>query len=225
MKKLLAIFGLIVVFGPSAAQADFITNQLHWSSAMTDWTNVQSVARFNPALGTLTQIEFIIRSDEDTRFSVTNNSITGGSVGTVQTLLILDLFDPSHLVSPGLTNLFPITPFSFNLPVGPSVTNSVTYFATNSATWDYTSGALLAEFTAPPPPLSNNMTGVTMTFASAMFSGGNGDITQTTHADANVLLIYDYVIPEPMQATLLLAGGAVLLLRRWVKKIQGIDPS
>ena len=37
---------------------------------------------------------------------------------------------------------------------------------------------------------------------------------QTTHADADVKIIYESVIPEPMDAALLLVGGALLLLRR-----------
>ena len=212
MKKILIFLAAMAMGGALEARAELITNDVQWASALTDWTNTQAVARFNPVLGTLTQVSFVISMNEDTAFAVTNNSTSAGSQGSVQTVLRFALYDPSHLIAPGMTNTFPASAFLFDLPVGPSTTNSPTYHVVNDSTWAYSDGLVLGEFIAPPG--TNILTGLTMTFTEATFSGGNAAIVQTTHADADVKIIYEYVIPEPMDAALLLVGGALLLLRR-----------
>lgn len=218
MKRTITFMAALAMGGVLGARAELITNEVQWASALTDWTNTQAVARFNPVLGTLTQVSFIISMNEDTAFAVTNNSTSAGSQGSVQTVLRFALYDPSHFIAPGMTNFFPSSAFLFDLPVGPSTTNSPTYFAVNNSTWAYSDGTVLSEFTAPPG--TNILTGLTMTFTEASFSGGNAAIVQTTHADADVKILYEYVIPEPMEATLLLVGGALLLLRRQFRSVR-----
>lgn len=216
MKRAIALLAVMAMGGALGGRAELITNRLQWASAQTDWTNTQAVATFNPALGTLTQVTFIISMNEDTFFAVTNNSTSADSQGSVQTVLRFALYDPAHLITPGMTNTFPTNAFLFNLPIGPSATNSPTYTSVLNSTWSYADGMVLSEFTAPPA--SDTLTGLTMTFTEAMFSGGNAAIVQTTHADADIKILYDYVIPEPMEATLLLVGGALLLLRRQLRE-------
>jgi hypothetical protein len=224
MKKLLAAIASLVMAGTLAAHAGSITNTAVWNQDVTDWSSVVAVAKFDQALGILQEMIFVVHSDLDTQFTVSNKS-TRVSKGNVYTQLALSIQDPANLVTnPQLDVGYPETPFAFNLNPGQVVTSGL-YTASADSTNSYTSWPTLRQFVGDPGnPGTISLTGFTETYTVARWTGGNVDANQTSHANATATIIYNYTIPEPMQVSLLVMGGALGVLRRRLRKVQRTVP-
>lgn len=189
-----------------------LTNTATWAASLTDWAVPEAVAKFDPSLGTLTQLEFKVQSSLDTVYAIKNDT-TQVQAGWFRETVDLSLTDPNGLWAADTPQLsVQFAKFSYtNLAVS-ATTNSPGYVLNNqiSKTYSYADQDVLTAFTGVG---TLDLTGATET----SYSGTGGATPSfTTHASAVAIVIYDYVvtIPEPGSVSLLALACCAFLYRR-----------
>lgn len=217
MKKLAILAAVAVLVGlPGLALATTLsyTTSTPIPSTKTDWTGSLAFPKFNPSLGTLTQVDLYLSCDMDTVLTVTNTA-NSASTGSAKTELMLTVMDGGFLISdaPQIDMNSPFYPYS--LAAGASITSGdLTKSATNTS--HYKDSALLAEFVGT----SNiSLAATTYTMAWINYNGGNTEASQSTNASATGTVTYEYTAgpPVPIPPTALLLGSGLvglLALRR-----------
>ncbi len=218
LRAQIAVVTAVLAAGVLTAPASSLTNTATWTSALTDWTNTQQVAEFSPHVGLLLSVGLRVQTSLDTQFYLHNGSGLQ-SDGTVKAEVMLSILDGAGYFSadaPQIDKMFPATAYSYSLAPDAYAT-STTYSASSDSGWlTYTDRSALDSFTGFG---MLDLEGLTKTTTWISYTGGNSDVTQKTHANAIATIIYTYVVPEPVQATLFFAGGAVLVLRRRLQKV------
>jgi len=227
MAKSLRLLGLVPLLLASSAFANVIgptTTSTPIPLTLTDWTHTLAFPKFNPALGTLTQIELNITGGLSTTITVTNNAASSSN-GTAKTELALLVQDPSNLLFgntiPYVTPPFPTTPlldilspaYAYNLAPGGFITSG-TLTNTLSADNFYTASNILTAFTGSGNIL---LSAETLTGTVLANNGGNTIAGQVTTASATGTITYTYTpIPEPSALALMGIGGLAFWRRRKV---------
>ncbi len=201
-----------------SAQAQALTQTVVTTTPVpltsTDWSSSLSFPQFNPALGSLTQVQIGITGSIQTTITVTNNSPDPSS-GTAKTEVDFTVQDGgSNLVAPAPIAL--TAPFAYSLTAGDTVTSGLITVSAPASNI-YTSAPVLAEFTGVGAIILSAST-FTMTVLSN--TGGNTAASQVTSAALTGKVTYTYApAPEPGTLALLGIGSASLLaigrMRRW----------
>ena len=219
MKKVLfvAAIGVAAV----AAKADSIVSYTNTiPSTLTDWTNVVSFTKFNPALGTLQSVYVQVGSAFSTTLGVTNTG-TSASSGSAQTTLTLNLNDTTGVFGygTGVQSLgnYSSSSYGYSLSAGQGTASGLINahnndLADNGTTTDST---ILSDFTGTGTVDETAWT-FTQTFIGN--SGGNTSSSQVTDANAKFIITYDYIVPAPEPSTFAMIGsglaGLGLMIRR-----------
>jgi hypothetical protein len=192
----------------SSAPAATSLSTATYSPAKAEWSNDFVLQSFDPALGSLQSVYIAVSEGIDVSGDVYNSSpgpesfsFRSGSLLTVSLPGTLGLLQPSPLASST----------AYNLPGGESASYGPKS-ASDTVTMTYTAPADLAWFIGPG---ALTLHGFTQT--QQLMSGGWGNIAATviTTAGASVEVQYSYVsVPEPGTLTLLMLGGALMVLRR-----------
>jgi hypothetical protein len=174
--------------------------------SLTDWLGTLTFPQFDPALGTLTEVDISLTGAMQTQLTVQNVDSELPSSGHTNTHLVFTVQDAGlNLHDPSIDMSGPS--FAYSLDPGDSLTSGV-LTKSLSITEIYTGPAILAEFSGPGV-FSLNASTFTET---ALFStGGNTESEQVTEAGltGTVTYQYDVAVPEPvtMVSALLAAGG------------------
>ncbi len=209
-KSLVLTAAFVLVF-PCLAGASYLTSGPFTTTTPigytpTDWVGTLAFPQFNPALGTLVEVDLTVTGAMTTQLTITNNSDSASS-GTANTQLVMTVQDAGlNLNAPEINMIGPT--FGYSLAANTSVISGV-LTANNSDTEYYTISSILAEFTGLGSEVLNASTFTQTLLAN---TGGNTAAAQVTDASLTGSVLY-YYIPEP--ATLTLLGmGAIALLRR-----------
>lgn len=175
----------------------------------TDWGGTLAFPKFNPALGTLTQVDISITAAMQTTLTVTNTA-SSASTGTAKTEVAVTVTDPLALITMGPDFFSPNYPFS--LDPGQSVTSG-TLTKSSTDTQSFTAAAILSEFTGPGT-ITMNASTYTQTWLA--FNGGNTEASQVTDASCTGTVTYYYVVPEPSGLMVLapMAFGLLTMIRK-----------
>jgi hypothetical protein len=214
MKKLLAnsllalaSAGLLLTASPAKADTTPLYSDTY-GPATTEWSRNFILPLFNPSLGSLTAVYIAASEAVNMSGSVSNRAastenfkITEGSQLTVTIPGSLIFLSPSPTALGVTYTLASHTSAGYG-PATPS--DSVNY--TYTAPADLAAFVGVGTFTAP---------GFTANITQIIGGGGNIDTSISTLATGSVSVQYTYVpIPEPGSLTLLVLGGAAMLLRK-----------
>jgi hypothetical protein len=212
--KCLCVCAIIALFSP-AAMADTVSFSDSVAVQLTDWSLSVSIPRFDPGLGTLDSIDFSV--DGHVEGSVQFESLDS-SPSTVMTTLAATIAllrpDNSEIVSvfPAFATSDNVLEFDGNIDFGGDSGRS--YF-------DIV--ADLSNSHTSPLPLSdlalftgfgNIILPVTANAASTVSGAGNLIGIISTLAGADIMVTYNYTVPEPATAFLAVVAGAYMLRYR-----------
>lgn len=216
--KLRSILSTALVLGLTAvlavgACADSVSYNTSTPIALsrTDWANSLLFQKFDPALGTLTQVDLSITGYIETTLTITNNAASPSS-GNAKTHVELTVVDPLALLSVMPDIYSPKFDYSLN-PGEQVVSGLLTKSASDSGSW--TAAAILAEFTG-----SGDISMDASTFTESVLAntGGNTAASQETFASATGTVTYYYnpIVPEPTSIVVLgtMLFGAFVARRR-----------
>jgi hypothetical protein len=198
----------------------------------SDFQNVPlQLSQFNPALGTLTQVDLTLSATVNTSFTLWTN----GQSGTASLRVLSDLFSLSvtdsggYITGPQISNVSLVTPNAYSQALGeyykwstpvttgvPVTTGPFSTTATDSVS--YATAGLLALLSGTgTTPLSVS----TGTLSSISYSVNSpGGFSQATQAGLDATITYEYTpatVPLPPSLLLLapsLLGLAVIRKRR-----------
>jgi len=211
----------VLALGASFAAANFITESAWYPSSSTmfatDWTGVSpediSLAKFNPALGTLNNVTLTLYANMDSSGNVKNNNLNTVTVNEYDSSLRVEILAPGTTVPANNFTSWLLAAYPVLVTVTPgylAAGQSVAFSDTNSsasASTTYSTG--LGAFEGGGLlvfPL------YTTTHTIADLTGGNLDLTQSTEAQAEATITYNYtptnLVPEP--ATLSMLGFGLL---------------
>jgi hypothetical protein len=198
----------------AGAQANTITYSGSVGLARTSWTNSITVPQFNPALGSLDSIQFILDGHVEGSAAFENKDASPATV-TMDLQALLKLYRPDNSV---LVLTLPVATTSDNASAWDGLddfggTSGKTYsgLAANSSDSAITSSAAdILLFTG----IGNITLPLTAAGASTGSGAGNLLLQFSTDASANATVIYNYTVPEPATMGLMSLAGAALLFRR-----------
>ena len=202
---------LFVLFAAGVSSATTIQSGTYTTTtpipySLTDWIGTLQFPKFDPALGTLTEVDISLTGAMQTQLTVLNVDSELPSSGHTNTHLLFTVQDAGlNLHDPGIDMSGPS--FAYSLNAGDSLSSGV-LTKSLSSTGIYTAPAILAEFTG---------TGVfsldagTFTETALFSTGGNTESEQMTDASLTGTVTYEYdsAVPEPvtMVSALLAVGG------------------
>lgn len=204
----------------STAQTGYFTGTI--PLADTEWAQSITIAKFNPALGTLTEVECYVNGSAQGEAAIENRSRTSAAQVTIQLKVQETLSKPDN--SGPIVVTIPLINDARNLPVYDGVldfggTSGVTYPLTNATASNsntLTAPADLAMFVAAAPgeTVVLPMTAVGM---SSFTGSGNlaGSVSSSAGAEAGCRYKYTFEAPDPVipefPAPALAAGAAALI--------------
>jgi hypothetical protein len=217
----LCILSVVAVFvvAASLAQADTISGPFTTTTpipdTLTDWTGSLSFPKFDPSLGTLTEVDLALSGRMSTILTVINSSPTGSS-GHANTHLQMTVQDAGgNLIIPEI-DIYSAS-YTYSLGAGESVTSGA-LIKTGASDDQYFDSGVLAEFTglgAIVLPAS------TFTETVIANTGGNTAASQVTQARLTGTVTYHYnpvLTPEPSTLMLFGIGAMGLLAYAWRKR-------
>jgi hypothetical protein len=213
MKKKFALCLVFLCVLPSMSFATLVsgpfTTTTPITSTLTDWSSSLLFQKFNPALGNLTTVQIDLTGSMTTVLTVTNVSSTLPSSGNAKTELQMTVQDSGGNLNVPEIDFFSPAFAYHNLGAGQSIISG-NLTKSGSSSDQYTTAAVLAEFTGPGtialPAGTFTQTWITNT-------GGNTTASQVTSAQLTGTVTYFYEqVPEP--ATMLLLGLGGLMLRK-----------
>ena len=149
MKKLamiIAIAGLMLI--PVLASADMVSYTTTINKAGTTWNNPLSFTKFDPSLGTLSQVSLSLSSTMDSTLQLvgSNGQATSGTAWTTLTFNITG--DPNNVMNSSTAISFPSPVYSYSIvKKGSATLGGTDYTKTNFWTISSSAGSVLAEFT------------------------------------------------------------------------------
>lgn len=216
--------GLALLAAPAAAQAASVTYSDSVNLQITNWSDTVSIQKFNPALGTLTNIKFELEGTVE-------GTIMAESLDAAPATITLDLAAKITLTRPDLSTLAVVLPTSSNVFNATAFDGVIDFGGTSGITLPNLT-ATDTDTAVSPPPASDLalFTGVgsivlPVTAAGTSKATGAGNIATifSTNASAvvRVTYFYDTVVPEPasvaMAAMGVLGVGALGLRRRMAR--------
>lgn len=214
--KITAVLGGLLTTVAAASAATINHGPYSISLSSTNWTDALSVPLFDPALGTLTSIEFNLSGHVE-------GSALFESLDASPATVTMDLQAEIELQRPDFSTITTVIPVANTVDNVAAYDNVLDFGGTSGRTYADLTGDDSINFTSPPP-LSDLalFTGIgtislpiTATGASAASGAGNliTQFSTSASAEASVTYIYE-VIPEPASLSLLAIGGIAMLRRR-----------
>jgi hypothetical protein len=225
-KATLILAGVWLICMPVLAAAATISYTDTIAATTTGWTDALDFNKFDPSLGTLTQVELQLSSGMVTTLTVKNTGAVHQANGTAWITQTLSVKDAGGYIAnfPQMSATIPGSPYQFShLAHGASVTSSQYTFSGSSDSF-YTANLLLAEFTGT----GNISLSASTPNAEPQWTVNGSttvDVTALTKASLEGSLTYTYtpfvVNPQrsatPIPASALLLGSGLLGLTGWRK--------
>jgi hypothetical protein len=214
-KSTLIIAAAWLICLPGLASAAMISYTDNIAMTTTGWTDTLDFNKFDPSLGTLTQVELQISSGMVTTLTVKNTGTIHQTNGTAWITQDLSVKDAGGYIAnfPQISATIPDSPYQFShLAHGASVTSSqYTYYGSSDSF--YTSNLLLAEFTG-----TDNISLSASTPGAEPHWTVNGsttvDVTALTKASLEGTITYTYTLAPvayPPQSAIPIPPSALLL--------------
>jgi len=206
---------LAIAVATSVASANSVSFYASMPTTLTDFGPVaMNVNQFDSSLGTLTKVILTLNGAGTTDFEITSND--PNQIPTV--LKQLDPYVHLNLTGTGITGTafdpMSITDPGVGYPPGVTVAYLATYDTTPLAMYDY--GYTKNITTGLSPFIGNGTLTYDLSTTTGLLSditGGNYTTGQTTYANANFEITYDYEPPPsgtPEPGTLSLFGTGLL---------------
>lgn len=200
----------LLVGGASKASTNVVSETANYGPATSDWTNSFVLQQFNPALGSLQSVFISAAEDIDVNGTVVNNKSSSanfkfqsGSLLTVTLPGLLGTLQPNPM---GVVSTYKKLAGFASASYGPTQ-------ASGSANTLFTLPADMAWFTG-----TGTFSLPSFTQVQNLITGGGGKISPSlvTTASGSVRVEYTFItaVPEPASLSLLVLGGAMLLLRK-----------
>lgn len=212
--RLLSTSVVLVVVLAAGANADTISFSGSVPLATTNWANSITFPQFNPALGTLDSIQFILNGHVEGSAGFENKDNEPATITMdLQAMLRLRRPDSSVLVLtlPVVSTIDNVLAWDgIDDYAGDSGETYLNLAANSSDSAISSSPADIALFTG----IGSIILPVTANGASTGSGAGNLLLQFSTFASADATVIYTYTVPEPAAAGLLGLAGMFLLPRR-----------
>lgn len=212
--RLLSTSVVLVIALAAGANADTISFSGSVPLATTNWANSITFPQFNPALGTLDSIQFILNGHVEGSAGFENKDNEPATITMdLQAMLRLRRPDSSVLVLtlPVVSTIDNVLAWDgIDDYAGDSGETYLNLAANSSDSAISSSPADIALFTG----IGSIILPVTANGASTGSGAGNLLLQFSTFASADATVIYTYTVPEPAAAGLLGLAGMFLLPRR-----------
>lgn len=210
----LAVFASLALFPVSQATADTIMFSDSVALQPTNFNSSVSVPKFNPALGTLTKVIFELSGHVEGQAKFE-------SLDASPTTISMQLAAQVKLQRPDLSSLVVALPLAMTMDNASAFDGLMDFGGTSGKTYPALAGNdnEMSMTTAPLDlalftGMGNIMLPVMATGASTGSGAGNLLLQFSTSASANVMVTYDYTVPEPATAGLLGLGALASVRRR-----------
>ena len=187
-------------------------------STLTDWAGHLSFPKFNPALGTLTDVTLQFSSALASTWTVTNSNSGSRTNGSVYIEMAVGVSDPALLITDQPQLDFDSPSHAYNLAPSGSASFGPFTSSETSGVYDYTAPGILSEFTGAG---SIALSAQTLSTTWVSYHGGNVHVDQVTDASATGYVTYTYDppahVPEPSMFAIFGIGAIGLvgyILRR-----------
>lgn len=218
MIKVLAVVAVVALSAVPVAKADSIMFSDNVSLQSTNFTSSVSVPKFDPMLGTLNKVTLKLAGHVEGMAQFESLDADPATIDMqLAAQIVLQRPDMSMLVVtlPLIMTTDNVLAFDGVIDFGGTSGKSYPMLSADDMNTVMTMSAMdLALFTGP----GNIMLPVVATGASTGSGAGNLLLQFATSASANVMVTYDYTVPEPTTAGLL-GLGAVAAMRRNRRKL------
>lgn len=216
--KVLAVVAVVALSAVPVAKADSIMFSDNVSLQSTNFTSSVSVPKFDPMLGTLNKVTLKLAGHVEGMAQFESLDADPATIDMqLAAQIVLQRPDMSMLVVtlPLIMTTDNVLAFDGVIDFGGTSGKSYPMLSADDMNTVMTMSAMdLALFTGP----GNIMLPVVATGASTGSGAGNLLLQFATSASANVMVTYDYTVPEPTTAGLL-GLGAVAAMRRNRRKL------
>ena len=214
LSKLALILTVVSVLHAVSVQADTISYNDTIPLSTTNWADSVSVPQFNPALGTLTSIDFYLEG-------AVQGSAKFESLDAAPATVTMNLQAQVTLQRPDLSNLVVALPVAATLDNVTAFDGTIDFGGTSGKTYPLLSSTNNNSFTSLLPAdfllftgVGNMVLPVNAVGQSNGSGAGNLILQFMTNASAYVEVTYKYDVPEPATASLLALGALALIRRR-----------
>lgn len=207
-KPFLLVSVIVILCLACAAQAATVSYTQAVPLSLTNWNNILTFQQFDPSLGVLNSVTFIMTSNCQGQGFAENDSTLSGSPFNWELSALVQLKRPDNTV------LLQVQPYVASPVYNLGVYDGALDFAGTSGITDPMSCSQTVSLTTPPPvtdlalftgPGTINLT-ATATALSKVYGGGNITMGSRTMAGVEATVIYDYTVPEPAGIIAILTG-------------------